>query len=62
MLRIRLEESQDIVGFNLAALRAVAKNSLERQESFLDFNQPKKDIWAGLGLGSELAAAIEGRK
>ena len=61
LLRLRLAESRDIIGFNLAALRAVAQNAASKKESFLDF-EPQKDIWAGFGLGSDLAAAAEGRK
>lgn len=61
-LRHRLQESRDVVGFNLAALRAIAKHAASRQDSFIQTDQPHGDIWAGMGLGSDLAAAMEGRK
>lgn len=64
LLRERLAESRDAVGFNLAALRAVAKTSADRKASYLDYDNDAaaKDIWAGMGLGSDLAAALESRK
>jgi hypothetical protein len=52
-----------MVGYNLAALRAVARTSASKMESFLDYSDDQnKDIWSGLGLGSDLAAATEGRR
>jgi hypothetical protein len=62
LLRLRVSESRDVVGFNLAALRAVAQNSASKKDSFLDFTAPQKDIWAGLGLGRDLAPVEESRK
>jgi hypothetical protein len=64
LLKERLSESRDVIGFNLAALRAIAKTSASRKESYLDYNAPNqtKDIWAGMGLGSDLAAALESRR
>mmetsp|Transcript_29623 Transcript_29623/g.71635 ORF Transcript_29623/g.71635 Transcript_29623/m.71635 type:complete len:107 (-) Transcript_29623:40-360(-) len=64
LLRERLAESRDTVGFNLAALRSVAKTAADRKGSYLDYDQSAvtKDIWAGMGLGSDLAAALESRR
>ena len=64
LLKERLEESRDTVGFNLAALRAVAKTAADRKESYLNYEQSNdmKDIWAGMGLGSDLAAALQSRR
>ena len=64
LLRERLSESRDTIGFNLAALRAVARANASKKESYLNYNSSEqiKDIWAGMGLGSDLAAALESRK
>ena len=64
LLRARLSESRDTIGFNLAALRAVARTNASKKESYLSYNnnQESKDIWAGMGLGSDLAAVLESRR
>ena len=64
LLKERLSESRDVIGFNLAALRAVAKTSASRKDAYLEYNvsDQSKDIWAGMGLGSDLAAALESRR
>jgi hypothetical protein len=64
LLKEQLEESRDIIGFNLAALRAVAKTAADRKESYLNYDQSNemKDIWAGMGLGSDLAAALQSQR
>ncbi len=63
LLRERLAESRDTVGFNLAALRAVARTNASKKESYLSYDDNgAKDIWAGMGLGSDLAAALESRR
>lgn len=63
LLKQRLAESRDVVGFNLAALRAVAKTAANRRDAYLDYNaEQTKDIWAGMGLGSDVAAALESRR
>jgi hypothetical protein len=60
LIRLRLAESRDIVGFNLAGLKMVARIANDRKQSFLDYeDNQSKDIWAGLGLGSDVAAALE---
>jgi U3 small nucleolar RNA-associated protein 12 len=63
LLRERLSESRDTIGFNLAALRAVARTTASKKEGYLNYNADQtKDIWAGMGLGSDLAAALEGSR
>eukprot|EP00536_Pseudo-nitzschia_multiseries_P003654 jgi/Psemu1/252842/estExt_Genewise1Plus.C_570058 len=63
LLRERLSESRDAIGFNLAALRIVARTTANKKDSYLDYNSEQtKDIWAGMGLGSDLAAALENRR
>mmetsp|Transcript_12733 Transcript_12733/g.35148 ORF Transcript_12733/g.35148 Transcript_12733/m.35148 type:complete len:87 (-) Transcript_12733:163-423(-) len=60
LMKTRLTESKDTVGFNLAALRMVARVAQERKEAFLDYEKVNTaDIWAGMGLGSEMAADLQ---
>jgi hypothetical protein len=62
LIRLRLAEDRDVVGFDLAALRLISRVANDRKNSFLTHDQSQpKDIWAGLGLGSDVAAALEGR-
>lgn len=61
LLRLRLAESRDMIGFNLAALRAIARSAANKKDSFLQYENQGNDIWAGLGIGSDLAAVVEGK-
>lgn len=62
LVRLRLAESRDIVGYNIAATKLVARIAHEKKEAFLStFESQSTDIWAGLGLGSDVAAALEGK-
>jgi len=61
LIRTRLAETRDVVGFDLAALKLISKAANERKQSFVGADQSAKDIWADLGLGSDVAAALEGR-
>jgi len=46
----------------LAALRAVAKGAADKRSNYVGFAETDQtDVWAGLGLGSDVAAAMEGR-
>ena len=62
LLRLRLEEARDIVGYDLAALKIIGRVANERHQSFAQIDlEPKGDIWAGMGLGSDTAAVIHAR-
>ena len=63
LIRLRLGEIRDIVGYNIAACRFVGQVAKEHKESkMLSTSQmATTDIWAGLGLGSDIAAALEGQ-
>ena len=60
LVRMRLSQDRDTVGFNLAALRTIARVAQENKNSHFNADDAQsKDIWAGLGLGSDVAAALE---
>ena len=61
LIRMRVAEARDVVGFDLAALRLISRAANERKQTFIGGDQSVKDIWADLGLGSDVAAALEGR-
>lgn len=61
LIRARVAETRDVAGFDLAALKFIARAANERKQSYLADELPTTDIWAGLGLGSDVAAALEGR-
>jgi len=60
LIRLRLTESRDKIGFNLAALRRIAIIHQQNKATFTG-DEPH-DIWAGLGLGSDVAAALQSRR
>ena len=61
LVKLRLAEIRDTVGFNQAALRTIAKVANDRKNSYFVPNNDGQNIWAGLGLGSDVAAALEGK-
>lgn len=62
-LRLRLSETRDVIGFDIAACKVIGKVSYEhKQQNFVDVESKPKDIWAGLGLGSDVAAILEGSR
>lgn len=61
LIRIRLAEARDVVGFDLAALKLISKVANDRKQFLTSEHAQPTDIWAGLGLGSDVAAALEGR-
>jgi len=61
LVKLRLAEIRDTVGFNQAALRAIAKAANDRKNSYFVPDAKETDIWADLGLGSDVAAALESK-
>jgi hypothetical protein len=62
LVRRRVGDARDRVGYDIAALRLVGQTAQARKASFLtDTSNEAADVWAGLGLGSDVAAAMSGR-
>jgi U3 small nucleolar RNA-associated protein 12 len=60
LLKVRLTEARDTVGYNLAAIRMVTKVSAEYKSRYhVPDDSVKQDIFKGLGLGSELSQALQ---
>ena len=63
VIRSRLMEARDVAGYNMAAMRMIASTDAQRkQTNSFSTHATVKDVWAGLGLGSDVAAALQGRK
>lgn len=60
LLRRCVSETRDVVGFDLAALKVISRVANDRKHTFIDGEAKVKDIWAGLGLGSDVAAVLQG--
>ena len=58
---MRLSETRDMIGFDLAAMKLISKAANENKTVFVGADSSPKDIWADLGVGSDVAAALEGR-
>mmetsp|Transcript_16589 Transcript_16589/g.36027 ORF Transcript_16589/g.36027 Transcript_16589/m.36027 type:complete len:1151 (-) Transcript_16589:52-3504(-) len=61
LVKLRLAEIRDTVGFNQAALRTIAKVANDRKNAYFVPGNDGKDIWSGLGLGSDVAAALQSK-
>ena len=63
LMRGRLAEERDRVGFNLAAFGAIARAADEANAN-KNFDQAltSEEIWGELGLGADVAAKMSGRK
>jgi hypothetical protein len=59
LVRLRLRDARDVIGFNLAALRTVGKVASDRRATYFVPEESSDNVWAGLGLGSDVAAALE---
>jgi len=63
LLKQRLAEVRDTVGYNLAAIRMVQKLSTEHKNRYhVPDDGFQKDVFKGLGLGSELAETLQRKK
>ena len=61
LLQLRLQDSRDTIGYNLAACRMIGRVAQEHKASkMLGMAPETTNVWAGLGLGSDVAAALEG--
>jgi hypothetical protein len=60
LIRLRLGEVRDTVGYNIAACRMIGRIAQEKKQSKMLYAMPSTNVWAGLGLGSDVAAALEG--
>jgi hypothetical protein len=49
------------MGFNIAALRTIGKLASDRKASYFVPEGTSDNVWAGLGLGSDVAAALESK-
>lgn len=61
LMQLRLKEFRDTLGYNLAACRMIGRIAQEQKDSKMLSLEPSTDIWAGLGIGSDVAAALEGK-
>lgn len=62
LVRHRVGEARDRVGYDIAALRLIGQTAQARKASFLTHSQDENtDVWAGMGLGSDVAAVLSGR-
>jgi len=62
LVRLRLSESRDRIGFNLAALRRIGHLHQENKAGMITADTTQNNVWAGLGLGSDVAAALQRNK
>lgn len=65
LVRQRLAEMRDLVGYDVASMRLITRIANDQKQSrrafFDDSEKAREEVWAGLGLGSDVAAALEGR-
>ena len=50
-----------MIGYDIAALKVIARVAHERKLAMAPIQENPVDIWAGLGLGSDVAAALQSR-
>jgi hypothetical protein len=63
VIRSQLSDSRDLIGLNLAAFRAIGRKDAEnKSKKFGESNAAVADVWEGMGLGSDIAAALQKKK
>ena len=65
LVRLRLGEVRDTCGYNIAACRMIGRIAQDRQNAktlSISSSSDATNVWAGLGLGSDVAAALEGSR
>lgn len=50
-----------MIGYDIAALKVIARVAKERKLAMAPIQDDPIDIWAGLGLGSDVAAALQSK-
>ena len=63
LIRLRVGQARDRAGYDIAALRLISQTAQARKAAFAtnDGDANGADVWAGLGLGSDMAAVLSGR-
>lgn len=63
LIKQRVGQCRNNVGYNIAGMRTVAKTVQEHKNTFFTGEEDNglKNIWAGLGKGSDIAAVLSGR-
>ncbi len=60
LVKQRLAEARDTIGYNLAAINIISKVAREHKSRYhIPDEFAKKDVFGGLGLGSDTAAALQ---
>jgi len=60
LLKLRLTDARDIVGYNLAAMRITSKISSDHKKKFsLPEEASTLNVWSNIGLGSDEATALQ---
>jgi hypothetical protein len=50
-----------VIGYDLAAMKIIGRVANDRKQNYVPVDAVVKDVWAGMGLGSDLAAVLDGR-
>lgn len=62
LLHSKLSRIRDVAGYDLAAMKMMSRMAADRRRTVSIQNDSQvKDIWADLGLGSDVAAALQGK-